>query len=197
TGVVLAGGRSSRFGRDKLAEPLHGVPVLHHTVRRVADVCDEVVVVISPGAPEPELPAGIDARFARDVAEGEGPLAGASAGLLATRTELAVLAGGDMPELSTPVLFEMLRVAREAPVDAVALQDGDRFRPLPCVVRVTAARDHALALLHGGRRRLRNLLDTVRVAVIDESTWTGLDPERRTLFDVDEPADLLGGDGTR
>ena len=48
--------------------------------------------------------------------------------------DLALLVGGDMPELSTAVLLEMLRVAAEAPVDAVALQDGDAFRPLPVVV---------------------------------------------------------------
>ena len=31
-GVVLAGGRSTRFGRDKLAEPYRGMPLLHHAV---------------------------------------------------------------------------------------------------------------------------------------------------------------------
>jgi len=29
--------------------------------------------------------------------------------------------------------------------------------------------------------------------VIDEATWTALDPDRATLRDVDEPADLDGG----
>jgi hypothetical protein len=28
------------------------------------------------------------------------------------------------------------------------------------------------------------------LAVIDEATWTALDPQRATLRDVDEPADL-------
>ena len=190
TGIVLAGGRSSRFGRDKLAEPYRGAPILSHAVGRLAEVCDEVVIVLSPDAREPDLPAGVVARFARDADEGQGPLAGALAGLTVSRTELAVLAGGDMPELSMPVLLEMVRVAREAPVEAVALRDGDRFRPLPCVVRVPAARDGAHALLRGGRRRLRDLLDSLRLAGIDEATWVALDPERRTLFDVDEPADL-------
>jgi hypothetical protein len=45
-------------------------------------------------------------------------------------------------------------------------------------------------LLDSGRRRLRDLLDALRVAIVDEATWHALDPERRTLFDVDEAADL-------
>ena len=190
TGLVLAGGRSSRFGRDKLAEPYRGAPILHHVVLRLAEVCGEVVVVLAPETPEPSMPLGAPVRFARDVDEGEGPLAGTYAGLHAVRTEHALLAGGDMPEMRTAVLLEMLRIADEAPVDAIALRDGDRVRPLPVVLRVGIATQLAHPLLHEGRRRLRDLLDAMRVAVIDEKTWLALDPERRTVFDVDEPADL-------
>jgi hypothetical protein len=45
-------------------------------------------------------------------------------------------------------------------------------------------------LLEGGRRSLRELLSAVTTVVIDEPTWTALDPERRTLVDVDEATDL-------
>jgi molybdenum cofactor guanylyltransferase len=190
TGIVLAGGRSTRFGRDKLAEPYRGMPLLHHVVLRIAEVCGEVVIVIAPEVDEPPLPIGAPARVVRDAREAEGPLAGAYTGLSAVRTELALLVGGDMPELQTLVLLEMLKVAAEAPVDAVALADGERFRPLPAVLLAASALDTAHALLDSGRRRLRDLLDALRLAIIDEDTWHALDPERRTLFDVDEPADL-------
>ena len=77
-GVVLAGGRSTRFGRDKLTEPYRGLPMLQHAVLRLGEVCSEVIVVLAPDAPEPPMPIGAPARFARDPAEGEGPLAGES-----------------------------------------------------------------------------------------------------------------------
>jgi molybdopterin-guanine dinucleotide biosynthesis protein A len=187
---VLAGGRSTRFGGDKLAATYRGAPLLHHPVLRLGEVCHEVVVVIAPDRPEPSMPIGAATRFVRDARDGEGPLAGMARGLEAATGDLAIAAGGDMPDLSTAVLLEMLRVIGEASVDAVALQDGDRFRPLPCLVRVAPARDVAHALLHAGERSLRSLLNALRVALIDEPTWTALDPTRRTLFDVDEPRDL-------
>jgi molybdopterin-guanine dinucleotide biosynthesis protein A len=90
------------------------------------------------------------------------------------------------------VLVEMLRVAQESPVESVVLQDGDRFRPLPCVLRTGPAREAAGRLLDAGERRLRDLFGLLRVEEIDEQSWTALDPERRTLLDVDEPADLGG-----
>jgi molybdopterin-guanine dinucleotide biosynthesis protein A len=187
---VLAGGRGTRFGGDKLAAIHRGIPLLHHAVLRLGEVCAEVIVVIAPDQPEPALPIGVPARFVRDAREGEGPLAGLSRGLEAASTELAFVAGGDMPDLSTAVLLEMLRVAGVAPVAAVALQDGDRFRPLPSLVRVAPAREAAHALLHAGERSLRSLLQALRTAVIDEATWVALDPGRGSLRDVDEPADI-------
>jgi len=144
-----------------------------------------------PIVPELELRAPV--RFVRDAEFAWGPLAGLYAGLFAVRTEHALVAAGDMPELRTPVLLEMLKVAAEASVDAVTLGDGDRFRPLPCVVRRGPANEAAHTLLHAGTRRLRDLFDALPNAVIDEDTWVALDPERRTLFDVDEASDLPDG----
>lgn len=190
TGIVLAGGRSTRFGSDKLAAEVDGVPLLHHPVLRLAEVCREVLVVVAPGVQEPALPMAIATRVVHDATEGEGPLAGVLAGLMESVTDWALVAGGDMPDLRTSVLLEMLRVAGESGADAVALQDADRFRPLPLVLRSAPAREAAHALLHSGERRLRALPDALRTAVLDEPTWLALDPDRATLRDVDEPGDL-------
>lgn len=188
---MLAGGRSTRFGTaDKLGAMHAGRPLLHHAVTRVAEITGDVVVVLAPDAPEPSLPPGMPVRLVRDPREGEGPLAGAVAGLAHVERSLAVVVGGDMPGLSTAVVVEMLHVTADASVDAVTLQDGDRFRPLPAVVRAAVGRDSGQALLHQGERSLRAWLRAMRMAVIDGATWTALDPERATLRDVDEPADL-------
>jgi molybdopterin-guanine dinucleotide biosynthesis protein A len=186
---VLAGGRSTRFGSDKLATPYRGIPLLHHAVLALIAMCDDVVVVLAPGSDPTGLPPG--ARATHDPTEGEGPLAGLHQGLLAVvRSDAVVVAGGDMPELQPAVLALMWKALDDPEVDAVALADGGRPRPLPCVLRTWPAADIAHTLLHAGRRRLRDVLDSLRTAVIDEATWTALDPGRRTLFDVDEPGDL-------
>jgi len=189
SGIVLAGGRATRFGTDKLAQGYHGQPLLHHAVHRLAEVCDDVIVVRAPGVDNVGLPPGV--RTTNDPTEGEGPLAGLHTGLMAAvRSDTVLVAGGDMPDLQPPVLREMLRVLEESQVDAVALAEDDRPRPLPCALRTWPAADLTHTLLHAGRRRLRDLLNASRLAVIDEATWTALDPDRRTLFDVDEPEDM-------
>jgi molybdopterin-guanine dinucleotide biosynthesis protein A len=155
----------------------------------MAEVCDEVVVVLAPGPDAGGLPSG--ARAVHDPTFGEGPLAGAHAGLLAAvGSHLALVAGGDMPELQPAVLRAMLEAADDPSTDAVALRDGDAVRPLPLVLRTGPAAAAANSLLEAGRRSLHELVHELRAVVIDEPTWTALDPRRTTLHDVDEPADL-------
>jgi len=149
-----------------------------------------VIVVLAPDAPEPSMPAGASAEFARDAIEDEGPLRGLAAGLEVANSGWVVVVGGDMPDLQPPVLLEMLRAGLETGAVAVSLSDQGGERPLPCVLRSAPAAEAADALLKAGRRSLRDLLAAVSAVVIDEPTWTGLDPQRRTLFDVDEPSDM-------
>ena len=191
SGIVLAGGRSTRFGSDKLAAPLDGLPLVRRAVDALAAVTDGVIVVLAPGVERDDIPAGV--TVTHDLQEGEGPLAGLHTGLLAAvRTDQVIVAGGDMPELQPSILRLLLDTLDDASVDAVALADGDRPRPLPIALRTWPAADAVHTLLHAGRRRLRDALDSLRTAVIDEATWTALDPARLTLRDIDEPGDLSG-----
>lgn len=136
------------------------------------------------------MPADRQVEFARDAIGDEGPLRGLAAGLEVANAEWVVVAGGDMPDLQPAVLREMLRAGLETGVDGVTLSDGGEARPLPCVLRTAPAAEAVSTLLQAGRRSLRDLLAYVPAVVIDEPTWTALDPEHRTLIDVDEPGDL-------
>jgi molybdopterin-guanine dinucleotide biosynthesis protein A len=182
--VVLAGGRSSRFGSDKLAAAYRGAPMLHHPVMRLVEVCGEVVVVLGSGS-EPSLPPEARVRFARDREEGQGPLAGVAAGLRIVERERALVVAGDMPDLVPAVLRKLVRAGDESSADAVALADGGRFRPVPCVLTTSVALQQAQRLLAAGERRFRALLEVLDAEAIDEAAWTALDPERRTVREVD------------
>jgi molybdopterin-guanine dinucleotide biosynthesis protein A len=152
-----------------------------------------VGVVLGADGAEPPMPEDARVTIARDATADEGPLRGLAAGLAVAEASWAIVAGGDMPDLQTAVLEEMLRAARETGAVAVALSDGGRARPLPLVVATGPAREAVPLLLEEGRRSLRQVLDAVRTVVVDEPTWTAIDPDRRTLEDVDEPADLDAG----
>jgi molybdopterin-guanine dinucleotide biosynthesis protein A len=185
--VVLAGGRSSRFGRDKLAATIDGRPVLEHAIDAVRDVVDVVVVVLAPDDERP-LPVGVE--VARDLTAFEGPLAGLAAGLAALPDDVdrALVSGGDMPRMAGPVLALLLRtLVEDDAVDAVVLDEGG---PLPMAIRRNRSRQLAEDLLAAGERRLRAVPESLGATVIDGETWRAVDPAGATLLDIDEPSDL-------
>ena len=190
TAIVLAGGRSSRFGRDKLAEAVGGRPLLDHAIEAVRPLASEVIVVRRTGDDSSPPPG---TRVVHDPVAFEGPLVGLRAGLAEAASDMVLVVAGDMPD-PAPDVLALLRDALDDPtVEAAQLGDADRPRPLPLAVRRDPAAGAADRLLAAGERRLRALPAALRTVVLDQATWRALDPEGRTLHDVDTPADLPGG----
>jgi molybdenum cofactor guanylyltransferase len=184
--IVLAGGRSSRFGRDKLAEPIRGRPMLDHVIDRVRGVASEIVVVTAADATVDVR----DAEIVHDAHPFDGPLAGLGVGLRAVDdgVERVIVVGGDMPTL-VPAVLRRLIAALDA-AEAAVLADAERPRPLPLAVRRAVAGEAVDRLLLDGERRLRALLEALDVAVIPPETWRDDDPTGESLRDVDTPDDL-------
>ena len=189
--IVLAGGRSSRFGRDKLAEPIGGRPMLDLAIEPVRGLAAEVIVV---GAPDGSRAVPDDVRLVRDPRPFDGPLAGLSTGLAAVdpSVERVLVVGGDMPALVSAVLARLLDALDGH--DLAVLADDAGSRPLPMAVRPAAARPAVDRLLAGGERRLRALLGELEVRVLRPAVWQVDDPTGETLRDVDVPEDLPGHD---
>jgi molybdenum cofactor guanylyltransferase len=191
TAIVLAGGRSSRFGRDKLAEPVGGRPLLDHAVAAVADVAAQVLVLVPAVGDPPNLPR-LQTPIAalRDPEPFGGPLVALLGGLERAREPLALVVGGDMPQLSRTVLVRLVRALDASEADAVVLMFRGRRQQLPVAVRVGSATQAARRLLAGGVRSLQALIDGLRVRELSEAEWRPLDPTAETLRDIDRPEDL-------
>lgn len=200
-GIVLAGGRSSRFGRDKLVEPIDGQPLLWRPIRALAAAgCADIVVVIGPEAGESALPPelGSIVRFARDPEPFGGPLVGLRAGLAASGAVRVVVAAGDQPGLR-PELLRLIRAAADdvplRPAAVVLVDQAGVRRPLPCGLDRRLALAAADVLLAAGERRLRAVLDRLDVVALEPPTWLPLDPDADWTRDIDAPEDLPSGHG--
>jgi molybdopterin-guanine dinucleotide biosynthesis protein A len=185
--IVLAGGRSRRFGRDKLVEDVDGVRMLDRATDSVRNLAAEIIVVVAATG-GPAAPGGV--TVVRDTEPDAGPLAGLVAGLAATRANRIIVVGGDMPFLVETVLAALLATLRDPAVEVAALEHDGLPRPLPIAVRRDPALRAAQASLGAGDHRLRAILEALSTTVIPETTWRALDPTARTLADVDTPADL-------
>jgi len=202
TGIVLAGGRSSRFGSPKLEARVGEVTLLGAAIAAVSSVSDGVIVA-GPSLPEGYRAGRVPVALLRDRAPFEGPLA-ALAGVLATAGPtvldgLAIVVAGDMPGLVPAVLGLLLdHLEADLDLDAVLLAPpgpgGLDAQPkpavLPLALRIGPAAAAAATALGAGDRSLVGLIARLRSAEILAAEWLALDPDGRTLFDVDRPADL-------
>jgi len=207
TAVVLAGGRSTRFGADKLAAKLGDASVLAATVDAVAHLADHVWVA-GPALPD-RPPSDTPVTLVPDRDPFDGPLAALAAVLAAIPSvpapgpdDAAIVVGGDMPRLVPAVLVRMLDVLDvDASVDGVILGRPEpptgglaveprRRQVLPLAVRVQPASRAAREAVEAGDRSLQALLDRIAAIELPAVDWLPLDPGALTLTDVDTRADL-------
>ena len=164
TAIVLAGGRSSRFGGPKLAAEVDGATILDHALRAVASVAGEIVLAGTSTVASAAI-VGRPVRVVIDEASFAGPLAAVAGALRTIETEFAIVAGGDMPGLVPSVLGAMLgRFDTRSDIDAVVLHDGARRQVLPIALRVGTAAAAAAEALAAGDRSLVRFLDRLRCA---------------------------------
>jgi molybdopterin-guanine dinucleotide biosynthesis protein A len=196
TGIVLAGGASTRFGADKLVATFDGRPILERAIDAIGAASAEVLVVVAPGddraLPAAAGPTRVPVRRIEDPESFGGPLVGLLAGLEQAREPLALVAGGDMPSLNVDVLRALLHelTRSRGTVEAAVLVRQGAGRPLPAALRNGAATQATRRLLGQDERRLRALLRELRTSEIPEADWRSLDPDGDTLRDVDTPEDL-------
>jgi molybdenum cofactor guanylyltransferase len=191
SGLVLAGGRSSRFGSDKLKAAIDGRTLLERAVDAVAVVAVEVIVVCAPDDDRRLPSATVPVRRAMDPEAFGGPLVGLLAGLEAAAEPIVIVVGGDMPTVRPAILEALVGALVRSPHSAAAvLGRGGRLVPLPAALRTGAATDVTRRLVADGERRLRSVFQRVPTRMLEEVEWRPLDPDAVTLRDVDTPADL-------
>jgi len=126
--VIMAGGKSTRMGRDKAMLSVHGRPLVEHVRDRLRPHFKEILV---SAAAEDDY-AFLGERVVADELPGQGPLMGIASALEACRHETAFVVACDMPEVDTALARRLLREARghDGAVPVSGGVGGDRYEPL-------------------------------------------------------------------
>jgi len=184
--LIMAGGKSTRLGRDKASETLLGRPMLQHVIDRVTPVVDEIVVVKARGQTLPEMTSELPLRVAEDLYPDSGPLGGIYTGLSATDASRCLAVACDMPLLSEPLLRELLRRSAECDVVMPVLQFPE---PLHAVYS-RACIDPIRERLEARQLKITNFLGAVQVCYMREEDCRRLDPDLRSFSNTNTEEDL-------
>jgi len=198
TGIVLAGGRSERMGRDKAWVDLAGRPLVRWVLDALLQTTDlQMIVAREVGRLESlAVPVVID-RF-----EVRGPLTGIHAGLKAAETDLCVVVACDLP-LVRPELLKMLaeyiglshavvpyvgEARLPTPFPSEPLRDAG-LQPLLAGYR-RACLDPLEELLRKGPFPSPALVSMLEARILKPDEWRRVDPDGRSFVNVNTPEDV-------
>ncbi len=187
-GYILAGGGSTRFGRDKALVEVGGKPMLERMIELLRGVTKQVKLVAAPGKY-----SAFGVETIEDQWPGEGPLGGIITALedaakSPANIEWNLIVSCDMPFLTADWLAFVCERATKSKAQVMLPCSTSGPEPL-CACWQTAA---AAKLRSGFERSVRKVTEGIallRAEVLDEADWKRFDNEGRLFWNMNTAAD--------
>jgi molybdopterin-guanine dinucleotide biosynthesis protein A len=183
SGFVLAGGRSSRMGRDKALLEIDGVTLIVRAVTLVRSVLDEATVIASKAGYE-----SLGLRIVGDDFPGFGPLGGIATALHISKKPWNLVIACDLPYLSKAWLEYLIERALKSEADAVVPMNVRGPEPL-CAMYHKNAEQRIRTGVEGGIRKVTDSFANLHVEHLEPDEWKGFASGGPLFKNVNSPAD--------
>jgi molybdopterin-guanine dinucleotide biosynthesis protein A len=185
---ILAGGGSTRFGRDKALVEFARKPMLARMIELLRTFAQDVKVVAALGRYEE-----YGAEVVEDRWPGEGPLGGIVTALLHTQEresayEWNLIVSCDMPFLSADWLKFLAERAVQSAGEVVLSHSSQGPEPL-CACWRTDAVATLRPAFEKGVRKVTEGISLLRAEVLDERDWKRFDSAGRLFWNMNTAAD--------
>ncbi|HLC21561.1 MAG TPA: molybdenum cofactor guanylyltransferase [Candidatus Methylomirabilis sp.] len=190
TGIVLAGGKSSRMGLNKAFIEFGGKRLIEATVARLAGLFPEVLIIANDLEPY----AYLGVRVIPDLIPNSGSLGGIYTGLSAAAHPAGFFVACDMPFLNPALIALVVREAEGS--DVVVPRVEGELQPMhavyakSCLPFIKEAID--LRML-----KIARFFPKVKVKIIEEPALRAVDPHLLGLMNVNTPLELEEAEAIR
>lgn len=173
--IILAGGKSSRMGRDKALLPFGDETMLEKITALLNPIFEETLVIVDERSKTKDLKLG-PAKVHEDLFQNKGPLAGIYTGLSYSKNKACCVFPCDMPFIDSFLILNLVDSWRAAcktgephpgfgreDMDALCFEDAcGRLQPFPGIYS-RSCRFRALSLLNQGEKSMQNFLDVTLI----------------------------------
>lgn len=192
--IILAGGKSKRFGNEKGLISLNGKPIILHVLERIEDIVNEIVIVVSSTEQKQRfakiLESKAEIKVVVDKYDFNSPLVGALTGFEAITSKNSLLLPCDTPFISKQVASFLLDVCRNKAAVIPRWPDG-KIEPLQASYNTEMAIKAAEEALNEGKFDMRSMISKLHgVRYISTLVIKEFDPEFLTFFNVNTLLDL-------
>lgn len=162
TAVILAGGKSSRFGADKTQLPWGNSLIIHHLVEECKRIAQEVLIISNH-----QNKFAIDGvREISDFFKEKGPLGGFHAGLQEAQYDTVFFTACDMPLFNIDLAQKLLGKIKDGVQGALPIHSG-KTEPLFSVLYRPIALPAAQILLEQDKRRLMDFFKQLNTTYVE------------------------------
>jgi len=188
SGYILAGGGSTRFGRDKALVEVGGIPMIASMIELVRSVTRQMKIVAAPGKYD-----AFGVEIVEDRWPGEGPLGGIitaleDAAMSATWPEWNLIVSCDMPFLTQEWLAFLGERATKSKAQVVFPHSASGPEPL-CACWQTGAAAELRSGFERGVRKVTEGIALLRAEVLDEADWKRFDSAGRLFWNMNTASD--------
>jgi molybdenum cofactor guanylyltransferase len=183
TGVILAGGRSMRFGSNKAFAELGGVPLIERVVAVLGSVFEKQILITN----NPNDYAFLGLPMYEDIIKGIGPLGGIYTGLERMSDDMGFFVACDMPFLNESLIRHITGM-RDG-VDAVIPRIDLKMEPLHSIYSkacIPAIRE----LIESGECMINRFYQRIKIRFMDEWEIKRFDPLARTFININRTDEL-------
>ena len=183
TGVILAGGKSSRFGINKAFCEINGSRLIDIVAGLLTSIFTRTVLITN----NPEEYSYLGLPIREDLIRGLGPIGGILTGLEDIRDEAGFFIACDMPFVSEDLIRYIVSVRGE--FDAVVPKIDWKIEPLHALYRKSCL-PVIRELITSGVYQTIKAFDRLNVRYLNEAEIKANDPQMRSFFNVNRPEEL-------
>lgn len=189
--IILAGGKSTRLGRNKVVERIGDQSLLERVISSLSIFQGDIMIVTSKNSSLPQLMNYSQVKIVQDVYPDRGSLGGIYSGLTASQSFYNLVVACDMPFLNLGLLRYMLDIAEGYDV-VVPRVSQEIFEPLHAVYSRNCVAPLEI-LIRENRFKILELFPLVKVKYVEIDEIDRFDPEHLSFFNVNTEADLKAG----
>lgn len=183
TGVILAGGASSRFGSNKALALLDGKPLISHVADAMEKLFPDLLLVTNT----PQTYAFLGWEMIGDIHRNCGPLAGIHSALHKTDNKQIFIAGCDMPLIDPTLIAYICTLPGEWDAALPCLERGPE--PLYGIYRKSCLPVIEKQLLNK-QGKIRLALEKIHLRKISQEEILAHLPDLRTFHNINRQSDL-------
>ena len=124
TGIILAGGKSSRMGTDKSFLSLKGKPFVQYSIDALKPLVSEIIIVS-----DNEAYNGFGLKRVNDIIKNAGPVSGIYSGLEASTTEYNLILSCDIPLINSEILEKLINAIDDCS-EIIQIESNCKTMPL-------------------------------------------------------------------